>query len=184
MADLVLLALLLGGYVLFFRWIWREDPRFRQPTTCPAAAAPATPAAQQSVLFVCTHNSARSQMAEALLREMAGDRFHVASAGTSPTSVHPLAEAVMADRRLTLRSHRAKPLAEMGTRWDYVITLCDEAFEECPDFPAKTCRLHWRIEDPSRSKETAEEQLEAFCRVRDDLALRLRRWVAEREERP
>jgi arsenate reductase len=85
---------------------------------------------------------------------------------------------------LSLRSHRSKPLSKVGTRWDYVITLCDEAFEECPEFPAKTCRLHWSIEDPARLKETREEQMEAFCRVRDDLALRLRRWVADRPETP
>jgi arsenate reductase (thioredoxin) len=89
----------------------------------------------------------------------------------------------MRDRRLSLRTQHAKPLSEMGTRWDYVITLCDEAFEECPDFPAKTCRLHWSIEDPSRPKETRAEQIDAFRRVRDDLAVRLRRWLAEREER-
>jgi protein-tyrosine-phosphatase len=123
-------------------------------------------------------------MAEAMLRDMASDRFHVASAGTSPTSVHPLAEAVMADRGLSLRSHHSKSLREVGTRWDYVITLCDEAFEECPEFPAKTCRLHWSIEDPSRPKESESGQVDAFCRVRDDLAVRLRRWLAERLERP
>jgi arsenate reductase len=90
----------------------------------------------------------------------------------------------MADRGLSLQSHRSKSLGEVGTRWDYVITLCDEAFEECPDFPDKTCHLHWSIEDPSRPKETESEQVDAFCRVRDDLALRLRPWVAERLERP
>jgi protein-tyrosine-phosphatase len=89
----------------------------------------------------------------------------------------------MADRRPSLRGHRSKPLSEMGTRWDYVITLCDEAFEECPEFPAKTCHLHWSIDDPSRPRETPEEEIDAFCRVRDDLAMRLRRWLAEREER-
>jgi arsenate reductase len=114
---------------------------------------------------------------------MAGDRFDVASAGTAPTSIHPLADAVLGERGLSLRSHRAKPLHAVGTGWDYVITLCDEAFEQCPDFPAKTSRLHWSIEDPTRPKETTVQQLEAFCRVRDDLAVRLRRWVAEREER-
>jgi protein-tyrosine-phosphatase len=123
-------------------------------------------------------------MAEALLRDMAGHGFRIASAGTSPTSVHPVAEAAMAERGLTLRAHRAKRLDEVGARWDYVITLCDQAFEQCPDFSDKTSRLHWSIEDPSRPRETGAEQLEAFCRVADDLAARLRRWVAERLEKP
>jgi arsenate reductase len=116
-------------------------------------------------------------MAEALLRDLAGDQFEVASAGTAPTSIHPIAEAVMGERGLTLQWHRSKSLNDMGTRWNYVITLCDQAFEECPDFPAKASRLHWSIEDPSRPTITPQEQLDAFCRVHDDLALRLRRWV-------
>jgi protein-tyrosine-phosphatase len=122
-------------------------------------------------------------MAEALLRDLAGDRFYVASAGTAPTAVHPLTKKVMAARGLDLRTHRAKRLDEMGIRWDYVITLCDEAFEQCPDFSLKTCRLHWRIEDPTRPRETQSQQLDAFLRVRDDLAVRILRWVDERAEK-
>jgi arsenate reductase len=118
-----------------------------------------------------------------MLREMAGERFVVASAGTRPTTIHPLTERVMSLRGLSLQSHRAKTLAEVGDRWDYVITLCDEAFEDCPDFPAKTSLLHWRLDDPSRPRDTEDQQLDAFCRVRDELALQLRRWLAERYER-
>jgi protein-tyrosine-phosphatase len=89
---------------------------------------------QEWVLFVCTHNSARSQMAEALLRRAAGSRFIVASAGTDPTRLHPTAEQVMAERGIALDSHRAKSLAEVGIDWSYAITVCDAAFERCPDF--------------------------------------------------
>ena len=184
MAELSVVAALVVGFVLFVRWIWREGS-FPQATTQTARSKHTSRPIQhgrERILFVCTHNSARSQMAEAMLRDMAGDRFDVASAGTSPTSVHPLAESVMADRGLSLRSHHAKPLSEMGTGWDYVITLCDEAFEECPEFPAKTCRLHWSIKDPV-SAGTAAEQLEAFRRVRDDLVNRIERWVADRRTR-
>jgi arsenate reductase (thioredoxin) len=110
-------------------------------------------------------------------------RFVVASAGTAPTRVHPLAEQVMAERGLSLSSHRAKPLAEVGTRWDYVITVCDAAYEQCPEFETKTSRLHWSIEDPSRVPGTPIQQLEVFRRVRDDLAERVRRWPADLTER-
>ena len=182
MAEAVALGVLVFvAFTLFLWWVWRDDPA---PGPRPKRADPQVAGRGERVLFLCTHNSARSQMAEALLRDMAGDRFDVASAGTAPTSIHPLTIAVMAERGLTLDSHRAKSLSEMGTRWDYVITLCDEAFEECPDFSAKTARLHWRIDDPSRPMETVEQQVDAFCRVRDELALRLRRWLAERVERP
>jgi arsenate reductase len=181
----ILVGLLLVTYATFVWFIWR-DANLRDVVTfqAPTKRKSAEGRVRERVLFVCTHNSARSQMAEALLRDFAGDEFDIASAGTAPTSVHPLAEAVMAERGLSLRSHRSKPLSEVSTRWDYVITLCDRAFEDCPDFPAKTSRLHWSIEDPNRPAATPEEQLDAFCRVRDDLAVRLRRWVAERQETP
>lgn len=83
---------------------------------------------------------------------------------------------------LSLASHRAKSLGEAGSRWDYVVTVCDTAYEQCPEFPAKTCRLHWSVEDPSRATGPAAQQLEAFRRVRDDLAERIRRWIADRPQ--
>ena len=89
----------------------------------------------------------------------------------------------MAERGLSLASHRAKSIADVGTRWDYVITVCDAAFERCPEFPAKTCRLHWSVEDPSQATGTTAQQLQAFRRVRDDLAERVRRWLADLTER-
>jgi arsenate reductase (thioredoxin) len=188
-AEVLLYLSILGGYAVFVWWLWRADSswprrasadRLRAQRRHPAAS----PALRESVLFVCTHNFARSQMAEALLRQAARNRFHVASAGTAPTNVHPLAEQVMAEHGLSLHSHRAKPIDEMGTRWDYVITVCDAAYEQCPEFPPKTGRLHWSVEDPSRATGTPAQQLEAFRRVRDELAARIRQWVADRPERP
>jgi arsenate reductase len=165
-------AVLILVYIMFVAFIWRDVPlREVLKFQAPRKGESATRHARQRELFVCTHNSARSQMAEALLRDFAGEEFDVASAGTDPTSVHPLAEAAMADRGLSLRAHRSKALNEMGTRWDYVITLCDRAFEDCPDFPAKTSRLHWSIQDPTLPAANPEAHLDAFCRVRDDLVV-------------
>jgi arsenate reductase len=134
-------------------------------------------------LFVCTHNAARSQMAEAWLRALAGERFRVASAGTAPTRVHPLAMQVMAERGVSLQMAQAKGLTDVGMHWDYVITVCDAAFEQCPEFSAKTSRLHWSVEDPSRYPGPSDAQLAAFRRVRDELAARIAQWVAERLEK-
>ena len=186
MSAAVLPMLLLAGYAIFVWWLWREvggAPARRESAR--ALEAERARLMQERVLFVCTHNSARSQMAEALLRHAAaGSSFHVASAGTAPTRVHPLAEQVMAERGLSLGAHRAKALAEVGTRWDYVITVCDAAFEQCPEFEAKTSLLHWSVEDPSRTTGAYSLQLEAFRRVRDDLARRIGEWVSERSEKP
>lgn len=185
MTAAILPMLLVAGYATFIWWLWREvgaSPARR--TSARALEAKRPGLIQERVLFVCTHNSARSQMGEALLRHAAGSRFHVASAGTAPTQIHPLAEQVMTERGLSLSSHRAKALGEVGARWDYVITVCDAAYEKCPEFDDKTSRLHWSIDDPSRAVGSPAQQLEAFRRVRDELAERIRRWVADRPERP
>ena len=98
---------------------------------------------KQRVLFLCTHNSTRSQMAEGLLRAMAGDRFDVASAGTEATGVHPLAVRAMADVGLDIGRHTSKTVDTLLDQpWDHVITVCDSANERCPVFPKKTRRLH------------------------------------------
>lgn len=130
------------------------------------------------VLFVCTHNSARSQMAEAFLRALAGDRFEVASAGTEATRVHPLAIRAMAEVGIDLRGHASKTLDRfLGEPWDYVITVCDGANERCPVFPAPVKRLHWSFEDPSAARGAEQERLEVFRRVRDAIAARIRDWL-------
>jgi arsenate reductase (thioredoxin) len=132
------------------------------------------------VLVLCTHNSARSQMAERLLRELGGDRFEVASAGTVATAVHPLAERVMEEIGLDLHAHSSKTLDRyLGERWDYVITVCDQAGERCPLFPGPARRIHWSFEDPSAATGSEADRLAAFRRVRDAIRDRLRTWLAE-----
>jgi arsenate reductase (thioredoxin) len=133
---------------------------------------------KQRVLFLCTHNSARSQMAEGFLRSFAGDRFEIASAGTQATRVHPLAIRAMADIGIDLSRHTSKVVDELvNVPWEYVITVCDAANEACPVFPKKTNRLHWSFEDPSSATGTEAERLEVFTRVRDAIRQRIRDWI-------
>ena len=130
------------------------------------------------VLFLCTHNSARSQMAEGFLRSLAGDRFEVASAGTRATRVHPLAIRAMADVGIDLSGHASKVADELvGQPWDYVITVCDAANEACPLFPEKSSRLHWSFEDPSQATGSDHQRLEVFRRVRDQIRRRITDWI-------
>lgn len=132
------------------------------------------------VLVLCTHNSARSQMAERLLRDLGRDRFEVASAGTVATAVHPLAARVMEEIGLDLRGHSSKTLERyLGERWDYVITVCDQAGERCPLFPEPARRIHWSFEDPSAATGSEADRLETFRRVRDAIRDRLRAWLAD-----
>jgi arsenate reductase len=131
------------------------------------------------VLFLCTHNSARSQMAEGFLRAQAGDRFDVASAGTEATRVHPLAIRVMDEVGIDLRGHTSKSLdAFVQAPWDYVITVCDVANERCPVFPGRTIRLHWSFDDPSQATGSDAERLQTFRRVRDEIARAISGWLA------
>lgn len=132
---------------------------------------------KQTVLILCTGNSARSQMAEGLLRHMAGDRFEVASAGTKPSSVRPEAIQAMDEIGINLEGHRSKSVDEFAGRpIDYVITVCDNAKESCPIFPARTRRMHWPFDDPPGPHEgTHEERIAVFRMVRDQLRERLAR---------
>ena len=133
------------------------------------------------VLFLCTHNSARSQMAEGFLRARAGDRFEVQSAGTEQTSVNPLAIRVMAESGVDISGHRSKLYAGLGdTPWDYVITVCDDVNERCPLFPGLQKRLHWSFPDPSRATGSEDDRLATFRRVRDDIDARIAAWLEAR----
>ena len=135
---------------------------------------------RERVLFLCTHNSARSQMAEGFLRTMAGERFEVESAGTEETRVNPLAIRAMAEVGIDLGGHRSKTLDRfLDQQWNYVITVCDSANERCPVFPRSVGRLHWSFEDPSRARGSEDERLEVFRRIRDEIAARIRGWLAE-----
>ena len=119
-------------------------------------------------------------MAEGWLRTLAGDRFDVASAGTEATWVHPLAIRVMAEVGVDLSGHASKTVETlMEQRWDHVITVCDAASEQCPVFPHGTTRLHWSFEDPSRAVGSEDERLAVFRKIRDEIAARLRAWLAD-----
>ena len=118
------------------------------------------------VLFVCTGNSARSIMAEALLRRHGSDRFEVHSAGTDPRGVNPLTLRVLADAGIDASWARSKSVNEfLGQRFDYVITVCDQARQVCPVFPGVHESLHWGYEDPAEATGTEEERLRVFNRV-------------------
>lgn len=133
---------------------------------------------KQRVLFLCTHNSARSQMAEGFLRRLAGDRFEVASAGTEATHVHPLATQAMAEVGVDLGQHRSKVVDQfLNQTWDYVITVCDAANEACPVFPNKSNRLHWSFPDPSQATGSEKQRLDVFRTVRDQIKDRLTGWI-------
>jgi len=131
------------------------------------------------VLFLCTGNSARSQMAEALLRSLAGDRVEAASAGIEPKGLHPLAVKAMREIGIDISRQRSKGLEAVdGTPFRFVITVCDKANESCPVFPGDTERIHWSFEDPAAAEGSEEERLRVFRRVRDELLGRLRLFVA------
>jgi arsenate reductase len=126
------------------------------------------------VLFLCTHNSARSQMAEGMLRGWGGDRYEVASAGTEASFVRPLAIQAMAELGIDISGHSSKTAAAFADEWfDYAITVCADG-AACPYFPTARHQLHWSFDDPSAATGTAAEQLAAFRRVRDQIAARIR----------
>ncbi|MBI5649811.1 MAG: arsenate reductase ArsC [Chloroflexi bacterium] len=124
------------------------------------------------VLFLCVHNSARSQIAEGLLRARGGDRFEVFSAGSAPSRVHPLAIRVMQERGIDISAHHSKSVNEfLDQQIDCVITLCAE--EVCPNFPGTVTRVHWGLPDPSAGARNADEQLAAFRATRDEIERRV-----------
>lgn len=133
---------------------------------------------KKRVLILCTGNSARSQMAEGLLRHDAGDHFAVASAGVDPTNVRPEAIEVMRQIGIDISGHRSKSVDEFaGQQFDYVITVCDNANQNCPIFPGETQRIHWSIDDPASVEGDEERKLAVFRSARDELRDRLRLFV-------
>ncbi len=136
------------------------------------------------VLFVCTHNAARSQMAEALLRKHAGDRFEAASAGFEPTDVHPLTRAVLAEVGIDGSRLHAKGMREFLAKRTvrYAIIVCAGTEEQCPKlYPFSGETLYWAFDDPAAREGSPELQLAKFRRVRDEVDARVRAWVRERE---
>ena len=122
------------------------------------------------VLFLCSHNSARSQMAEGFLRALAGDRLEVQSAGTRATRIHPLAVAVMKEAGVDISRQRSKSVDDVGEGWDVVVTVCDS---HCPVPPRSGLRLSWRFADPSAATGSDEQRLAVFRRVRDGIRARV-----------
>ncbi len=129
---------------------------------------------KQRVLFICTHNSARSQMAEGLLRHLGGDHFEAFSAGTEATHVRPLAIKAMAELGIDISEQQSKKLDRyLDEPFDEVITVCDTAAEACPVFPGARRRRHWSFEDPSKATGSEAEQLAVYRRVRDEIRSRI-----------
>ena len=138
---------------------------------------------RQRVLILCTGNSARSQMAEGLLRHDGGGSFEVFSAGTNPTQVRPETIAAMREAGIDISGHRSKSVDEFaGQPFDYVITVCDNAKETCPVFPARTKRIHWSVEDPAAVEGSEYERLAAFRRIRDELRGHLQRFIQDQTQ--
>ncbi len=128
----------------------------------------------KKILFLCTHNSCRSQMAEGLVNFYLGDRFQAFSGGTQATQVNPLASQVLAELEIDISGHRSKTLDEFaGEEFDYVITLCGSANEQCPLFFGGVRRIHIGFDDPSQLPGTPEEVLPEFRRVRDEIRHKL-----------
>lgn len=138
---------------------------------------------KDKVLFVCVHNSARSQMAEALLKKIPGDRFEVESAGLEPGVINPLAVEVMKEIGIDISRNQTKSVFDLfkeGKLYTYVITVCDEASaEKCPFFPGITTRLHWSFADPSIFTGTHEEKLEKTRQVREAIRNKIESWFKE-----
>jgi arsenate reductase len=129
---------------------------------------------KQRILFICTHNSARSQMAEGLLRHLGGGRFEAFSAGTEATQVRPLAVKAMAELGIDISGQQSKTLDRyLNESFDVVITVCDQANETCPVFLGAKKRWHWSFPDPSRATGTEDEQLAVYRRVRDAIRARI-----------
>lgn len=133
------------------------------------------------VLFLCTGNSCRSQMAEAFLRKYGGDQFEAFSAGLQPTEINPFTYKVMAEVGLDLAGQRSKSVDEyLGKElFQYLITVCDDADKNCPTvWPGVSTRMHWSFEDPAKFEGSEEEKLAKFRAVRDQIQARIREWLA------
>lgn len=139
---------------------------------------PVKAASKRRVLFLCTGNSCRSQMAEGLLRSLAGGRFEVHSAGTRPQGVNPRAVSTMRELGIDIGDQSSDHVdSYLGTGVDTVITVCDHAAENCPTFPERVRRIHWSFDDPAQATGTEAERMQVFRRVRDEIRDTLRSWL-------
>ena len=130
------------------------------------------------VLFLCTGNSCRSQMAEGWLRHLGGDRFHAFSAGLQPSIVHPLVIEAMGETGIDISGQRSKDVASLlGRHFSHIITVCDRAQQNCPIFPGPSIREHWPIEDPATTEGSHEERMRVFRKVRDEISERVHNFI-------
>lgn len=140
---------------------------------------------KKKVLFVCVHNSARSQMAEAFLREFAGDRFQAESAGLEPGRLNPLVVEALKEDGIDISGKKTQGVFDLyreGKRYNYVITVCDESQSgRCPIFPSAIETIHWSFEDPSKFEGTYEEKLKQTRKVRDAIKEKIRQWVKSKK---
>ena len=136
------------------------------------------------VLFLCTGNSARSQMAEAFLRNFGGSDFEVYSAGTEPKALHPLSILAMHESNIDISKQNSKHLNQfLGQSFDYIITVCDRARDNCPTFPGDYDRIHWSFDDPAAVTNDEVAQYRLFKRVRNEISDRIRIWVAAQRKK-
>jgi arsenate reductase (thioredoxin) len=144
--------------------------------------------AREKVLFVCIHNSARSQMAEAYLNHLAGDRFEAESAGIEPGTLSPVAVEVMKEDGIDISANKTKDVFEFlkgGKRYSYVVTVCDEtAAERCPVFPGPGKRLHWSFPDPSQLQGSREEKLAQTREIREKIKRRIEAFITDDSSKP
>ena len=143
-----------------------------------------TSSSQTSVLFLCSANAARSQMAEAFLKHMAGDKFQVYSAGLHPTEIHPLTVQVMNEMGIDMNGQKSKSVAVfLGKQsFDYVISVCDHTAKDCPRlFPGALRILNWPFADPSAEVGSSEEQINSFRKIRDLIKSKIEAFVSEND---
>lgn len=138
--------------------------------------------AKERILFLCTGNSARSQMAEGLLKSLAGNQFEIFSAGIKPTKVNPLTIKVMHEIGIDISGYRAKSVSEfINRKFDYIITVCDNARQTCPVFPGKYQKISWDLEDPVSAYGTDEDNLMLFRKTRDSIKQRISNFLLQKE---
>ena len=139
---------------------------------------------KKKVIFICTGNACRSQMAEGLLRQMAGDKFEVYSAGSHPSRLHPASVAVMAEWNIDITHHTSEPINDyLETGIDIVITVCDNAQQICPTFPGNVKRIHWGLDDPYHGWGAKPEDLLPYREIRDELKDRIKVFLTEQNKK-
>ena len=136
---------------------------------------------KEKIIFICTGNACRSQIAEGIMRHLTGGKFDVFSAGTSPTQVHPMSIKVMREIGVDISFHTSDPISNFLNEYiNIVITVCDDADKVCPVFPGKIERIHWSIEDPFKGWTSDSDDLVNFRKTRDDLARRIKNLLKSR----